>query len=115
MSKLPNLNEVIISERKVKDYLLNLLHKTGRGKAIFFMRFGFTQENWEVLADALRQHATTHDVSKTETTPFGERYVIEGQFMTPDNRNPKVRSIWFLEKDHHAPHLVSAYPIEEES
>src|SRR3990172_3748012 len=110
MTKLPHLDEVIISENKVKHYLLNLFHSTGRGKAIFFMRFGFTQENWEILADALRQHATTHEVTKTESTPFGERYVIEGLLMTPDNRNPQVRSIWFVEQNRHAPHLVSAYP-----
>ncbi|MBZ0301180.1 MAG: hypothetical protein K8J31_15640 [Anaerolineae bacterium] len=114
MAKLPHLDAVIITEEKVKHYLLNLSHPTGRGKAIFFLRFGFDPDQWEVLAAALRQQASACEVVKIDETPFGKRYVIEGPLDTPDFRRPSVRSIWFVESGHEVPRLVSAYPIEEQ-
>lgn len=42
--KLPRFEQVIISERKLTDYLLSRTHRDGRGKAQFFASFGFTVE-----------------------------------------------------------------------
>jgi len=38
------------------------------------------------------------------------RYIIEGELKTPDERNPKVRVVWFIETDMDLPRLVTAYP-----
>jgi hypothetical protein len=32
-----------------------------------------------------------------EDTPFGTRYIAEGQFSARDGRRPNLRAIWFLE------------------
>jgi hypothetical protein len=53
MKKLPNVNEAIIPQKKITNYLLSLTHSSGRDKAVFFRRFGFTPDSWEVLAQAL--------------------------------------------------------------
>ena len=45
----------------------------GKGKARFFVSHGFAVEDWQKLADALRQHARDHEITKEETTP---RFVI---------------------------------------
>ena len=111
--KLPNYEQAEIPEEKIVGYLLNLAHVDGRGKAIFFIGFGFTLDGWETLAKALREHATL-DVAKVEDSPFGKRYVVEGALPTPEERSPQVRSVWFITTGQETPRLVTAYPLEEE-
>ena len=108
---LPNRHEAEVSESKVTGYLLSLTHEDGRAKARFFRRFGFSQSNWEVLAAALIDHAARHTVTTIEDSPFGKRYVIEGQIDAPDGRTPFIRSIWFIESGEGMPRLVTAYPL----
>jgi hypothetical protein len=110
--KLPHREKAIVPEAKITLYLLNPQHPKGRGKAKFFMQFGFSVAQWKQLADALFDHAQRHEVVKTEQTPFGTRYVVEGEFATPINRQPQVRVVWFISTDSEHPHLVTAYPLE---
>lgn len=111
--KLPGYESVVVPQRKLTDYLLNEWHEDGRGKALFFERFGYSITNWEALEMALKGHAQTHEVVKVERTPFGTRYVVEGALETPDGRMPLVRVVWFIDLDGGIPRLVTAYPIEE--
>lgn len=111
--KLPNLENATVPQAKITNYLLSPTHSTGRGKAKFFIRFGFSSEQWEVLAHALLEHAKEHDVAKVELTPFGTRYVIEGTLQTPVERTPSVRVVWFVDTGDDAPRFVTANPREE--
>lgn len=47
--KLPYVENAIIAERKISAYLLNEGHATGKSKAVFFKRFGFEMDHWNVL------------------------------------------------------------------
>ena len=109
--KIPNLDNAQIPEAKVSDYLLSLTHPDGGGKARFFTQFGFSPAAWEVLAQALLRHATDHEIAKTEDSPYGLRYVVEGVLHTPDGRTPGVRSVWFVESGEDVPRFVTAYPL----
>lgn len=109
--KLPNAARAAVPQQKITGYLLSFSHRDGRGKALFFSRFGFSVSAWRTLATALQQHALDHEVSKVADSPFGTRYVIEGTIVTPDKRNPLVRSIWFIETGEDTPHFVTAYPL----
>jgi hypothetical protein len=111
---LPNYEKAAISEAKIVDYLLSLSHPGGRGKAIFFRHFGFSVDEWEALAEALLLHATQNEVKAVEITPFGARYVIEGELPTPVGRAPMVRAVWFIDQGSDTPRLVTAYPIPVE-
>lgn len=91
--KLPSGERTVVPQQKITEYLLSLSHREGRGKAAFFTRFGFSVDVWRELATALRQHAVGHEVTKVEDSPFGMRYVIEGTIVTPDKRNPVIRSV----------------------
>lgn len=102
-------------DEKIKGYLLNLQHTKGRGKAKFFMRFGFSMAEWKQLAEALVAHAQVYEVAKTEETTFGLRYVLEGELLTPTGRRPMVRAVWFIEQGDVVPRLVTAYPLEKEN
>lgn len=110
--KLPHLQLAQVHKEKIVDYLLSPIHRDGRHKHNFFVRFGFRPEEWEQLADALIQHATDNDVTSQQQTTFGVRYVIEGTLYCPDGRNPLVRVIWFIDFEDDVPRLVTAYPLK---
>ena len=109
--KLPNYEQVHIARAKIVDYLLSATHHSGRGKAGFFTKFGFSPDSWEVLAQALKDHAASNDVNRTEPSPFGARYIIEGELQTPVGRAAMIRAVWFLDTGENVPRFVTAYPL----
>lgn len=98
-----------MAREKIVGYLLSRTHQQGRHKAAAFMRFGFDPGHWEDLAKVLRWHATRHILATAEETPYGARYSVDGILISPDKRNPTVRSVWFIAKDEEVPRLVTAY------
>ena len=108
--RLPNCEQAHVPQEKVVDYLLSSTHPEGQIKARFFTSFGFTVNDWQQFAAALVTHAQEHEVARSEMSPFGVRYVIEGILRTPDGRSPAVRVVWFMEKGETMPRLVTAYP-----
>lgn len=109
--KIPNLDNAEVPEAKVSDYLLSITHPDGSGKAGFFTQFGFAPAAREDLVQALLRHAAEHEIAKSEDSPYGLRYVVEGVLHTPDGRTPNVRSVWFVENGEDAPRFVTAYPL----
>ena len=110
--KLPNAENALVEREKIADYLLNLAHLYGASKARFFMEFGFRTDDWQILAQALREHGQRHDVRRVRRTPFGPRYEVEGELITPDGRNPSIRTVWQFDQGQIAPRLITAYPLE---
>ena len=110
--KLPEAGRAAISREKITGYLLSRTHQQGRHKAAGFIRFGFSPEQWEILAAALRSHVAQHEVSTVAATPYGSRYVVDGILETPDGRKPTVRSVWFIGKGVAVPRLVTAYFLD---
>lgn len=111
--KLPNLDRAVVSTEKILGYLLSATHSTGRHKARFFERFGFSRAAPELLAQSLREHARSNDITASERSQFGARYIIDGGLNSPDGRKPQVRVIWFVEAENDVPYLVTVYPIQE--
>lgn len=109
--KLPHVEEAVVPQNKVENYLLHLGHPVGGGKAKFFLRFGFSREAWRVLADALRQHARENSVTESSSDADGVTYVVEGLLETPSGRKPRLRTVWLLETGELAPRFISAYPL----
>ena len=110
--KLPHANAALVEREKIVDYLLNPAHRYGASKARFFCEFGFRADEWERLAEALREHGGTCEVVREVETGFGPRYVVEGELATPSGRRPRVRSVWQHDRGTVAPRLISAYPLE---
>jgi hypothetical protein len=69
--KLPNAEHAVIEREKIADYLLNPAHPDNGGKAPFFLALGFTQDAWPKLAEALRNLAENHPVTKCMDSPHG--------------------------------------------
>lgn len=61
---LPNANKAIVDREKITQYLLSESHPDGRAKAAFFIKFGFTVEQWNVLAESLRKHGMSYPVAR---------------------------------------------------
>jgi len=111
VSQVPNYRTAVVRLEKVSGYLLSLSHSDGRAKAEFFLRFGFSPEGPQALAEALLRHCAENDVVKEKRTPFGVQYVVEGPLVSPDGRNPMLRSVWVIEHGRRSPRLVTAYPL----
>jgi hypothetical protein len=112
--KLPNVDRVQIPQAKAVEYLLSPTHPEGAGKAEFFAALGFRHEEWEMLAEALRQVARDFPVTKSMTSPHGQKYIIDGVLPTPSGRTPFVRTVWIVDAGTEMPRLVTAYPKEQE-
>jgi len=110
--RMPNADRALVEKSKVVDYLLNEAHRYGASKARFFTGFGFTVDRWEVLAEALREHARTGEVSKMKQSRFGTRYEVEGELVAPDGRRPRIVTVWQLDAGKATPRLITAYPLE---
>ncbi len=110
--KLPNVEKAFVTEDKIKDYLLSETHPDGRAKAAFFTNFGFSAEQGEILVEALLGHAHSHEVASASTTSHGIKFVVESELITPDGRNPKIRTVWIIEVGKTAARLITAYPLE---
>ena len=109
--RLPNADLAFVQREKITEYLLNPRHRYGGSKARFFFEFGFHTDEWEVLAEALRQHGQNHEVRFVRETSWGPRYEIDGELKTPDGRQPGIRTVWQLDEGEIAPRLITAYPL----
>ena len=70
---LPDADHAYVDRSKVVEYLLSLNHPDGRGKAAFFMRFGFRADQWEQLAEALRLIGASYPVVGIVESGYGTR------------------------------------------
>lgn len=112
-TRLPRPDEFVVESRKLTDYLLCESHPDGASKAKFFRGFGFDVSRAGILAEALVQHGRTRDVVEVSATGFGMKYVVQCSLITPDERDPCIRSAWIAEGSE-APRLVTAYPNGDE-
>jgi hypothetical protein len=108
--QLPNAAEAGVAKPKITRYLLNGEHSDNGGKARFFRALGYELDRWWMLAEALRAHAQTHSVARTERSAYGTKYVIEGAF-PPSNSQHRVRGVWMIDEEAHVPRFITAYPI----
>ena len=112
--KLPNAEHAIIPERKVTLYLLNPAHPAGGSKAAFFLHFGFTVGQWQVLAETLRRHALENEAVASEETPHGVRYAVDGPMNAPAGERLNVRSAWFIDPGSDVPRFVTAHSLPKQ-
>jgi len=111
--KLPNAHLAIVDREKIADYLLNPAHPDNGGKAKFFLGLGFTVEQWQLFAEALRTLAGSSPVMERVESRHGTKYIVIGRIETPSGGSPSVRTVWIVDTGNDKPRLVTAYPSEE--
>ena len=107
--RLPNADRAQVDRVKVVNYLLSTEHQHGRDKAAAFLRFGFSPERWEEFAEAARMHAASYEAASVREFQNALHYAVEGVLVSPDGRNPYVRTVWAIDEEGRAPRLVTAY------
>jgi hypothetical protein len=108
--KLPNAQNATVSREKIVDYLLNPAHPDNGGNAEFFTQLSFRREQWEILATALNNLASTGEVAGIVGSPHGKKHVIVGRIQSPSGKTPLVQTIWTVDKGLDTARLVTAYP-----
>jgi hypothetical protein len=109
--KLPYVERALVPDTKLGAYLLSLSSAGGKDKAAFFLRFGFSRSRPEEFRTALLAHGEQHDVASTRVNVQGTKYIVEGELISPDGRNPLVRSVWIILNEENTPRFVTAYRL----
>jgi hypothetical protein len=110
--ELPNKSKAYISPNKIKDYLLSESHAVGKSKAKFFRSFGFEETNASHFEQGLIGIAQTKSVTESTETPYGTKYVVDGELETPNGITIYLRTVWIIETGDIIPRLVTAHPLE---
>ena len=106
---LPNGEEAIVEDRKLRDYVLNILHPVGRHHAALFRDLlGIGATNSDVLRSALVEAASTESVTREAKTPFGTKYEMTFEVTGPKGRKA-VRAVWILDDGKLIPRLVTCF------
>ncbi len=74
--KLPNVQDGVISPEKIENYLLSDSHPIGRFKAFFLKNLGYDDSDTSTLVRDLLAVAQENDISETQSSDFGTKYVI---------------------------------------
>ncbi len=108
--KVPNLEQAVIDPEKLHGYILSASHPVGQFKATFFERLGYTAEDWQFLAQDLRQQLLSLDVVRTEESRYGHKYIVEGPLHGPTGAIRQVVAVWVILSGEEVPRFVTAYP-----
>jgi hypothetical protein len=54
--------------------------------------------------------AVSNEAADIVSTPFGTKYRIDGELITPSGIKARIRTIWILETGEELPCFVTAYP-----
>ena len=88
-----NSDNFYISERKLRLYSLNVNHESGGPKAKLFLRFGFTQDNPEALAQLIFEKVNAEKMVLSYQTRHGLHYHQEFFIEVYDSLKGQKRSM----------------------
>lgn len=108
----PDANRAIVSEDKIRDYLLNRDHPVGKSKAEWFASLGYTIDSWQDLRDDLLQIARTCENFSAASSSFGVKYITVGKIGREGQQMATVLIVWLIEGNS-LPRLITAYPGDE--
>lgn len=109
--KLPYRKKAHIPQEKLTEYILSETHTVGKLKAKFFRAAGFEETNVSILKKSLLDIAHLQEVSEVATSPYGKKYVIDGEILSHGSKVLKVRTIWIIESGQKFPRFVTTYPV----
>lgn len=110
LEELPNCQNAYLADSKLYDYLLNLNHPEGKGKAQFYQHIGYTSGMGEQLrADLLRMACYGLVISVVHNRQ-GTKYIIRGSLTAPNNKTYDLLTVWVIEQPENKPRLITAYP-----
>ena len=109
--RLPNADRAFVEQEKIANYLLSNSSPRGKGKANFFVRFGFSATKWQAFVNALKLQGANNEVVEVTETVYGLRYEVNGIIETPHGRNPRIKTVWQFDTGTDYPRLITALPL----
>ncbi|ADK16184.1 hypothetical protein WX45_01786 [Clostridium ljungdahlii DSM 13528] len=107
---LPNIDNAIVPEPKIKDYALNMNHPTGKDKAIAFDKaLGYNQENADDLIRNIKENIENYKAIYKDETQYGKRYEVIMNLEGPNGKTANVLTAWIIKNGDDFPSLTSVY------
>ena len=107
---LPNSENAVIDDVKVRDYLLSPEHPVGRFKAVFFNALGYSRDEWEVLRAQLLELARSGTAIPQPPGPYGQKFELPGTINGPAGRAASITTVWIIRAAEDFPRFVTAFP-----
>jgi hypothetical protein len=108
--RVPNADRAIIAPEKLRDYLLDPLHRRGGPKARLLAALRYDRERWQVLERDLREQHLPLDFAREGENEYGRRFEIVGPIATPCGRAVVFVSIWQIDHGTDVPRLITMFP-----
>jgi hypothetical protein len=94
--RLPNADMARIDPRKLRDYVLNPEHSSGKYKAAFFAQMGYTAENWQQLERDIRAQHLSQPAQPGQRSAYGQKYTITAPLQGPRGSARQVTTVWIF-------------------
>lgn len=107
---IPNADRAVVAPQKLSDYLLNVHHPEGMGKAIWFHTLGYNASNPQTLERDLLSVVQSSNDYLEKPSSHGMKYIVDGTITTPKGRQVSVTTVWIVDIDRDELRLVTAYP-----
>jgi hypothetical protein len=108
--KVPNADRAVIAREKLRDYLLNPMHRRGGPKARLLISLGYHAEECDQLEQDLRSQHLTNEVTAVSQSEYGVRFEIVATIVTPSGAPYDFRSVWQIDEGSDVPRLITLYP-----
>ena len=107
--RLPNAENAVIPEEKIREYCLNFEHGHGQHKAFLFSKLlGISESNAGELTAILESALRTDEVVRVKPTEHGVIYYLDSVIIRGE-RTFTLRSLWIILSDEIIPRFVSCY------
>lgn len=107
---LPNSDNAVIDDLKVRDYLLSPEHPVGRFKAVFFNALGYSRDDCEVLRAHLLELAHSGTAVPQPPGTYGQKFELSGTITGPAGRTATITTVWIIRAAEDFPRFVTAFP-----
>jgi len=101
----------IISERKIKEYLL--CYRKRNDKSKWLAKAGYDSDNWKKLEQDIRVQLLIREAVHIQVNEFGDVYEITGKLTGPNGKSLHVRSIWMNEHYTKLTKFITMYPLKD--
>ncbi len=108
---LPNCNEAFISPEKLRDYVLDPSHETGKHKAaVFKSMLGFERKHWQELEKIIRTRLAEYPAHRNRITADGEKWIAHLPIVGLNGNLGIVTTTWYFKNSEpRVPILTSCY------
>ena len=107
---LPNVDRARIDPRKLRDYVLNPNHDSGKYKAAFFAQMGYQQDDWRQLERDIRAQHLVQAMEPGKASPHGRKHTITAPLQGPSGAARQVTTVWLVRPGNDFAELVTIEP-----